>query len=497
MVMATSFQTILPPTDERPGDERPRWSLRSRLLTLLLAMTIGLWAVSAVLFYREAIEEGAQLFDDSLSEAGSLLLRLAEHEILEHGPTLGVELMKAEVRRKPFQIQFQIWTADMQAAYRSDSAPERPFAPFDADGFGWTEVNGERWRTYVTWNAPRTLQMQIAEPLTRRKDLSWWTLVHLAAMAAVLLPVSMLLIWWILTRSLRPLQRSATSVALRSPDDLQAVPADDAPSEVTPLLAALNRLLIRMRDALQMERRFTADASHELRSPLAAIRTNAQVMSGARNREELRRAGTDLMASVDRTSRLIDQLLVLARIDAGGQQHGAFVAVDLALIAEQESRSQQSFASARQIAVQVEAQSANVRGIPNLLSVLLRNLLDNAIRYTRAGSSVTLRCGQQGGRAWLAVSDDGPGIPPELQEQVFQRFYRVLGNDAPGSGLGLSIVRRIAELHGASVELSGGADGAGATFVVTFTGEEMDPAMAAERFSRDVPDGLQTAPSRD
>lgn len=463
MGMAISFPTIA-----SSATEPRRWSLRSRLLALLLTMTVGLWTASAILIYDQTIDEGAQLFDESLSEAGLLLLRLAEHEIGEHGPSLGVELMHAEVHRKPFDIQFQIWTAETQAAYRTELAPARPFAPFDAEGFGWTEVEGVSWRTYSTWNAQHTLQMQIAEPLTRRKELSWSALMHLLTIAAVLLPLSMFLIWWILTRSLMPLRRSAASVSQRSPDDLQPVRADDAPSEVAPLLAALNRLLHRVQDTLHRERRFTADASHELRSPLAAIRTNAQVMSAARNKTELARAGEDLLVSVDRSSRLIDQLLVLARIDVHSAEQHEFVEVDLPALIQQACRAQQALMSARQVSIETELRPAAVRGVPNLLGVLLRNLLDNAVRYSGPQAHVTVECRSAGQSVRLVVSDDGPGIPREEREQVFQRFYRIIGNEATGSGLGLSIVQRIAELHGATVEIQTGRGGRGTAFVLVF-----------------------------
>lgn len=460
MGMATSSPTILSNVEE------PRWSLRSRLLALLLAMTVGLWTTSAALIYDQTIDEGARLFDESLSEAGMLLLQLAEHELDEHGPSLGVELMHAEVHRKPFDIQFQIWTAEMQAAYRTQLAPVQPFAAFDTEGFGWTEVNGVPWRTYSTWNGQRTLQMQIAEPLTRRKELSWSALAHLLTIAAVLLPLSMFLIWWILTRSLVPLRRSAASVSQRSPDDLQPVRTDDAPSEVAPLLAALNRLLNRVQDTLHRERRFTADASHELRSPLAAIRTNAQVMNAARNKAELERAGEDLLVSVDRSSRLIDQLLVLARLDA--RRPHEFVEVDLPALIQQECHAQRALLGTRQVTLETELREVSIRGVPNLLGVLLRNLLDNAVRYSGPQARIAVECGPTSEGVRLVVSDDGPGIPQQEREQVFQRFYRIIGNEATGSGLGLSIVRRIAELHGATVEIQTGRGGRGTAFVLVF-----------------------------
>jgi two-component system OmpR family sensor kinase/two-component system sensor histidine kinase QseC len=446
-----------------------RASLRGRLLTLLLAMTVGLWVVSGVVIYIEFNNEGRKYFDESLAEAGTLLLGLAEHEIREHGPTIGAELMRAESQHNPHELAFQIWTDDHRAAYRTNSAPEQPFMSLDANGFGWATVSGQPMRTYAIWNDSHTLQIQIAEPLTRRAELSTWTYGHLAVLALLLLPLAMLLLWWILTRSLSPLRQLASDVSLRSPNDLQPVKGDDAPSEVAPLVDAMNRLFVRVRDALQMERRFTADAAHELRSPLAAIRTNAQVMSGARNADELREAGTDLLASVDRSTRLIDQLLVLARIDAHASTAPELCDVDLSQLAAEECNLQRPFASRRNIQISLEATAAVVRGEASLLTVLLRNLIDNAVRYSPDGShvNVAVRTGEQG-RAELSVTDDGPGIPAAERERIYERFYRVLGHEATGSGLGLSIVSRIAALHGASVQTHEGPGGRGACFVVTF-----------------------------
>ncbi len=465
MAMATSSQAIPIPAK---AEEPQRWSLRSRLLVLLLTLTMGLWVASAILIYFEAVKEGRKLFDDSLGEAGALLLSLAEHEIQEHGPAIGVELMRAESRHSHYTLEFQIWTSDLRSAYRSDAAPQQPFMPLDAAGFGWTSIRGERWRTYATWNDSHTLQIQIAEPLTRSQELSSWTYLHLAVLAMALLPVSLIFIWWILTRSLLPLKRSAEDIAARSPDDLRAVATEDAPSEVSPLLTALNRLFVRVRETLQIERRFTADAAHELRSPLAAIRATAQVMRGARSPQELEQTGADLLASVDRSSRLIDQLLMLARIDAGASSPLETGEVDLAKLVESECQSQHAAAERKGVVLETRLAEARARGEAGLLAVLLRNLIDNAIRYSPPQGHVRVSCATLAGRAQLTVQDEGPGIAPEERERVFERFYRVIGNEATGSGLGLSIVRRIAELHGASIEVQEGLAGRGTTFIVTF-----------------------------
>jgi signal transduction histidine kinase len=429
-------------------------------------MTMGLWALSAVLFYLEAQAEGRKLFDRSLSESGALLLRLAEHEIDEHGPSMAAELLRAETHASPSELRFQIWTEDLRARAAARLPVGPAFMPLDATGFGWAEVNGALWRVYAGWNPRHTLQVQIAEPLTRRKELSSWTYVHLTLLAGLLLPISLLLIWWILTRSIEPLRRSATAVGQRSPDDLRPVGTADAPEEVTPLLVALNRLLGRVREALHRERRFTADAAHELRSPLAAVRANAQVLCASRDDKEREEVTANLLASVDRGSRLIDQLLMLARVDSRDPAQLPNSAVVLDELVRTECAADEANAAQKGIRLFRNTEPVVVSGDEGLLTVLVRNLMDNAIRYSPNGSSVQISCRTHEGAAELIVSDNGRGIAPEDRERVFERFYRVVGNDSTGSGLGLSIVRSISGLHGGSVRAQAGPGGSGTAIIV-------------------------------
>lgn len=454
------------PSQTDANRTQPRWSLRRRLLVLLLTMTIGLWVLSAMLFYFEAQAEGRKLFDRALSESGALLLRLAEHEIDEHGPSMATELLRAETHASPSELRFQIWTQDLRTRADTRISSDRPFMPLDAAGFGWAEVKGAQWRVYAGWNPSHTLQVQIAEPMTRRKELSSWTYVHLTLLAGLLLPVSMVLIWWILTRSIEPLRRSANAVAERSPDDLRPVGSADAPEEVRPLLTALDRLLGRVREALQRERRFTSDAAHELRSPLAAVRVNAQVLCAARDDKEREEVSANLLASVDRGSRLIDQLLMLARVDSRNPAQLPNTPVALEELVQSECAAQLPNADQKGISLSRITESVLVSGDEALLRILVRNLIDNAIRYSPNGSQVQVCCRIHEGTAELTVSDNGPGIAPEERERVFERFYRVVGNDSTGSGLGLSIVRSIAELHGGSVQALTGPAGTGTSITV-------------------------------
>lgn len=436
------------------------WSLRRRLLVSLVSLMALLFVAGAVLNYLASRETSRRLFDDSLRESAGLLLQLAHHEIAEHGQMLGLAMLKAETQPGPYGFQFQVWTSDMQAGYRSAALSTTPLLPFTADGFGWAEVNGERWRAYATWDASRMLQIQIAQSQQVRQALDRAALLRAIASVVLLLAMASGLIWWILTRSIRPLQLTAQSVGERSESDLRPVDPAGAPVEVLPLVTALNRLLERIRATLQLERRFTADAAHELRTPLAAIRANAQVLVGARDAHEREATALDLIASVDRSTRLVEQLLALAKADAT-LRPDSIRQNDLAELAHQQVLAHMPLAARQGVRIITALAPQPVRGDPALLAVLLRNLIENALHYTPAGGEVRVSCGGDASGGWLEVADDGPGIAPEERERVFERFYRAAGQKATGSGLGLSIVWRIAELHGASVQILGGRDDAG------------------------------------
>ena len=443
------------------------WSLRGRLLALLAVLVAGLMVVGTAIMYLQAQQASQQMYDESLRQSGELLLQLAAHEVEEHGPKLGETLFKLETQPGPFHLHYQIWT-DEHRAYRTAEAPDKPWLALGQSGFGWAEVNGETWRAYALETAGGHVQMQIAESLQYRQALPNAILGRMAASLVLLLALGVPLIAWILRESFSGVQRVARSVAARSASDLQPVDAAPLPREVAPLIGGLNRMLAKVRAQVENERRFTADAAHELRTPLASIRLNAQLMQGAPSPEALREAAGDLLAGVDRSSRLIEQLLALARLDGGQERLQNFEAFDLAQLLAKQLPEQERLAGRRGVQVGLQAGTARVRGDRELLAVLLRNLVDNAIRYGGAGGQVAVTSRMAGEQAELSVSDTGPGIAPEERARIFERFYRIEGTAEYGSGLGLSIVRRVADLHGAQVELREGAGGRGTEFIVRF-----------------------------
>ncbi len=278
---------------------------------------------------------------------------------------------------------------------------------------------------------------------------------HLAKPVLIAFPLLALLLVLAVTFALRPLRRLANEVETRAPERLEPIPREGAPREVRPLIDRLNRLFADIERALENERRFTADAAHELRTPLAALKAQAQVALGTAIDAERDHALRQIVAGCDRSAHLVEQMLTLARLDA---PHGAARAeVDLRALAADVLADFAGEAIAKGSALSLEdGATTPVGGDPLLLAVALRNLVANALRHTPHGGRVSVSISRDADRALLVVADDGPGIPEAERDAVLQRFRRGSGATATGSGLGLSIVQRIAELHGGELRLERG-----------------------------------------
>ena len=443
-----------------------RWSLRRTLLALLLGLTLVLWSLSALIVYLEAEQESQELFDQSLSETGHLLLSLADQEVQEHA--LGAPLVMATQDNHREYLLFQIWGGGQRMLFKNAGTPDRPFTESTVNGFSWAMVNGQRWRIYAAWNNSRRLQIQVAEPSSHRKEIRARFAYKLIGFALLIVALAGATIWWSVNLVFHVLQKSADEVALRTPNDLAAVSLAGAPSEMEPLLLAINRLFGRVRQAMEHEQRFTADAAHELRTPLAAIKTNLQVIQRARNDAERDEFVAGLSVSVDRATRMVDQLMTLAKLDPDQQQQADLKLNDLATLLAEQLPSWREKAQRQRQTLLAQLETAPCRINRELVLIMLRNLLDNALHYTPPGGSVLLSCKCKGDGVCLTVSDSGPGIPAAMRERVFERFFRLADANLPGSGLGLSIVRRIVDTHGATILLAEGLAGVGLAVEVHF-----------------------------
>lgn len=438
-----------------------RTSLKQRLLALVLAAITLVWLGAAAFTYLDAREEFDEVLDAHLAQAASLLVVQASHDLdeleTEHAP-----LLHKYARR----VAFQVWEKGHRLRLHSVNAPQQPLTNRE-HGFSDTVIGGKRWRVFSTWDESGEYLIHVAERADVRDELARDIAGNLLRPLWFSLPLLALLLWVAVMRGLRPLDKLAREVEQREPDNLAALDASTAPREVVPLIERLNRLFTRIDASLQKERRFTADAAHELRTPVAAIKAQAQVARSASGDAERLHALDNAILGCDRAAHLIEQLLTLARVDT--LDRGVAEPCQLRDIAAETIAALAPTALEKGVQFELLAgDETTVRGNPGLLRVLLRNLLDNATKHTPSGTLVQVSIVRENGTTSLSVSDNGPGISEQERDKVLERFYRPLDTQASGSGLGLSIVKRIAEVHDASLQMAPTNEGRGLRVTVVF-----------------------------
>jgi len=316
----------------------------------------------------------------------------------------------------------------------------------------------------------RYLVAQMAETLINRSQLTHQIFVTIAVPQILLTVLASFGLWLGLGSGLAALVRLKEAVLNRAADDLSPVQMDqDTPDEVRPLIEAFNEVLERMRKLLDSQQRFVADAAHQLRTPLAGVKTQAELALRLKDREAVQASLQQVLAGAERGSALINQLLALARHEEG-HPRAEMRPVDLNEAARNAATKHVQAAIGKSIDLGFEAfpDPVYARGDPLSIEEMIANVIDNAVRYTREGGRVTSRVLAHSGAGTVVVEDDGPGIPAADRERIFERFYRGLGSAEPGSGLGLAIVAEIARVHGAEVCVDAGAGGCGATFTIRF-----------------------------
>lgn len=430
-------------------------SLRQRLLFALLGALLLVGILASAATYLSARSEINTLLDEELRQVA---LSLRDHAVLDlsrltHGG--------ADARQR---VVVQIWDPTGVMVYLSNTGTPLPLV--HSEGFVTLTHEGREWRVFTTTLGLQTIQ--VGQPVALRRELATDVALRILIPILAALPLFGVLIWLMVGHGLAPLARLARTIGSRGASSLAPLPAERLPEEVAPLVASLNGLLGRLEHAFGAQRRFAADAAHELRTPLTALGLQIQLLERARSDDERADAVTRLKEGVKRATRLVEQLLVMARLEPDAAERPV-ARVELSALAYSVRADMAPLAEARAVHLDVDVEeNVATMGDEDALRILLSNLVDNAIRYALPGGTILVRVSRTAGDAILEVADDGPGIPESERPRVFDRFYRVAGTEQPGSGLGLAIVRQVAELHRARVELGPGLGGAGLSVRVRF-----------------------------
>lgn len=465
-------------------------SIKQRLLIGMLASLIIIWMIMAHFAYRSSSHEIEEIYDASLASYARVIAGLVVHEAQEEAglednfkrllQELGPEILhKSQVLRQ-FKQQLETsanddymtldLTRDIQGhEYESQFAfkvlqpdgrvllrySEGEFPAVFRSGYYNQQFAQDTWRLFGMRLKQPELQVIVGENLNVREELLKKVLYNLLWPFLLLLPVIAGVLWMVVRQGLQPIRLLTGTVASRRPDSLEAISVVSVPSEVRPLIDELNKLFLRIASALDNEKRFTANAAHELRTPLAALKTHAQVIE-LNASEKIRGSVAQMLKSIDRSTHLLEQLLTLSRAEASINQGIALQPVNLTAVARGQLAEMTQAAIDKKIVPAFSSGNDNcmVKGDEALLYVVVRNLVDNAISYATGGGSVNISVDCVHGTARLIVSDDGPGIPEEQFELMQQRFQRGEHSGRQGAGLGLYIVRQIVLLHQGKMALA-------------------------------------------
>ena len=428
-------------------------SLRWRLLGLVSIAAVLIVGLAAALSYQQARHEVQELMDGQMTRMARLMLAQVQEDAthLMNLPGFLAAQRGFRTSHSELTLEYQIGKPDGTVLVRSEGIPVDAFA--NALGFSTVIYENKPWRNLILETTDGAYRIQVAQSIRKRDkealEISRKTTLPLA----VVFPLLLVAIYFSVRRGLKPLDELAHDVSCRSPENLSLLPDEATPREVQPLVTALNRLIFRVNNSLENERRFTADAAHELRTPLAAVRIQTQVAMLSEDAEKRNHALAQALAGVDRSTRLVEQMLRLARLDPLARLLTP-EKVDLAELVRDVVAGLRDASSATAITVDLDETVSLIDGDVGLLEIALRNLVDNSLRYSAPDSSVMVFLRSETVGLVMGVSDNGPGVKAEELPRLVERFYRGASVLAEGSGLGLTIVHRIAELHGARLELA-------------------------------------------
>ncbi len=460
-------------------------SLKGRVL-LVLAVAIGLcWAGALTVLVVYTQRDQNSIWDSRLQAIGTKILMS-----IPSGKTLkafGQRLqLRDEAVPRDVNLTFQVWATHDSLVVRAPDSPPTPLQPSFQEGFSSTTIEGVRWRVFSLSDSTGEVSVQVAmRDSVIDGEVQHKTFAALG-LTTLLLALAGLLMWFAVGKSLRPLTAIEAAVRKRRKFDLTPLPLAQLPTEIQPLVESFNHLLDQLDQAVQSERRFISDAAHELRTPLSALQAQAQVALRAATLGSKDAALVKLLAVVERSTRLSDQLLDLARLDAGVHAPKKSAA-DLSELIMHVSQEFDMQAQQQRRSIILALTPCPIECDVDEMGILLRNLLDNALRYTTQAGRVKISCGyrEEAGKSqvFLEVADDGPGVPEAEHQAIFRRFHRIAGNGGRGSGIGLSLVGGIAKLHEAAISTGTGLDGKGFCVRILFplpTTKDAGPALTVQ-----------------
>jgi len=455
-------------------------TLRRQLIAWLAGPLFVLWLVSTIIDYDIAKRFVNLAYDRALLEAAldiSRQVKVINDRIYLDLPEVALQMLQT---RESGRLYYLV-TGPVEEFVSGE--PDLPRLPADtpeetADRVRYydEEFRGQQVRA-VALRAPVSpgtgrgaVQIHVAERITARDEFARQIILRMVLPQAILILLAGLAVWYSVGRGLAPLSTLRREIESRSHRDLSALSEDEAPQEVRPLIHAMNDLLARLGIAISAQQRFIADAAHQLRTPIAGLKTQTELALRESHPDKVHETLRQVQTATEQSARLIHQLLSLARAEPGAKLEHSVGRLDLARLARDTTTEWVPRALARGIDLGYDGaeEAAWIEGDLFLVRDMLGNLLDNAIRYTQRSGQVTVRVARDGDRVALSVEDNGPGIPEQDRERVFERFYRVLGTGTEGCGLGLAIVREIAASHHAEVTLAAGAGGQGTLIRVAF-----------------------------
>lgn len=448
------------------------FSIRRALLLSIIGTTTVVLLVAAAFSYRSGLREADELFDAKLAHSSRVLMSLMDAPLdalpprkpgaaadppdvirVWHGAFDGEQGSLAQSTGHVYEtkLAFQVRDTAGVLLLRSDSGPARPLAPL-APGFADTTIDGEHWRSF-TLRSPGGRWYQSGELSGIRAEIAEEIAFGTMLPLLVALPLLALFVWLAVGWACGSLRRVSDAVDQRVPERMTPIALARVPREIAAIIGAVNGLLARLHDALSREKRFTADAAHELRTPIAALKLHAYNLDRAADAAERAQSQQRLDAGIARMERLVAQLLALSRIESDAPPAAMHAApVDLAEVARRCRDDVVAATGIDDARIALDLAPAAVAGDELLVDAVVRNLVDNAVRYAARGE-VSVRITREGDRATLVVEDAGPGIPEDARARVFSRFHRELGSGVEGSGLGLSIVAEALQRLGGTIVL--------------------------------------------